>query len=72
MLDELRAYGDMVPVGSYIIVQDTIATGAMLGIRDYLKENPNMVGHPVLYLWKTRGTRRSGPDPADGHDGGRR
>lgn len=43
VLGELRAYGPMVPVGSYIIVQDTIATGALFGIRDYLKENDAFV-----------------------------
>ena len=43
MLAELRAYADMVPVGSYIIVQDTIATGGIEGIRDYLKETDSFV-----------------------------
>ena len=43
VLAELRAYGDMVAVGSYIIVQDTIGTGAIYAIRDYLKENDAFV-----------------------------
>ncbi|MBW2295309.1 MAG: class I SAM-dependent methyltransferase [Deltaproteobacteria bacterium] len=38
VLSELRAYGDMVPVGSYIIVQDTIGTGAYAGIQEFLQE----------------------------------
>ena len=38
VLSELRAYGDMVPIGSYIIVQDTLGTGAVVGVQDFLKE----------------------------------
>lgn len=38
VLSELRAYGDMVPIGSYIIVQDTVGTGALAGVNDFLKE----------------------------------
>lgn len=38
VLSELRAYGDMVPVGSYIIVQDTLGTGAGVAVQDFLKE----------------------------------
>ena len=43
VLSELRAYGDLVPVGSYIIVQDTMGTGASLAISDYLKETDKYV-----------------------------
>lgn len=38
VLSELRAYGDMVPIGSYIIVQDTIGTGAHDAVQDFLQE----------------------------------
>ena len=38
VLSELRAYGDMVPVGSYIIVQDTVGTGAGAAVLDFLRE----------------------------------
>jgi cephalosporin hydroxylase len=38
VLSELRAYADMVPIGSYIIVQDTIGTGAGTAVQDFLKE----------------------------------
>ena len=33
----------MVPVGSYIIVQDTLGRGAGLAVKDYLKETDNYV-----------------------------
>jgi cephalosporin hydroxylase len=41
VLSELRAYADMVPVGSYIIVQDTLGTGALRAIIEFLEENDN-------------------------------
>ena len=39
VLSELRAYADMVPVRSYIIVQDTLGTGALRAIIEFPEEN---------------------------------
>ena len=39
VLSELHAYSDMVPIGSYIIVQDTIGHGAHKAIQEFLQES---------------------------------
>jgi len=40
VLDELRLYAPMVPVGSYVIVQDTLVA-SLPGIATFLAENPD-------------------------------
>ena len=40
VLDELRAYWEIVPVGSYIIVQDTFFEGLAEAIDGFLASHP--------------------------------